>query len=100
MKQLTRRSFLKSSFAAAAGVGLSARSWAQVAGANEDIHVAVIGFGGRGSDHIHGYRTLRKNGGKVRIVALCDVDKGILAKGLKSFTDTGEEDVAFTDIRP
>jgi predicted dehydrogenase len=99
MKQITRRSFLKSSLLTSLALSLPARSWSQVAGANEDIRIGVVGFGGRGGDHIHGYRTLRKNGEKVRIVALCDVDDLIMARALKSFTDQGEEVAAFKDIR-
>jgi predicted dehydrogenase len=99
MKHMTRRSFLKSTLYTGAALGLPARSWAQVAGANEDIRIAVVGFGGRGGDHIQGYSNLRKNGEKVRIVGLCDVDKDILSKVLKSFNDRGEEVAGFTDIR-
>jgi predicted dehydrogenase len=99
MKQITRRSFLKTSLLATAATGLSARAWSQVADANEDIRIGIVGFGGRGGDHIHGYRTLRKNGDKVRIVALCDVDQQILAKGIKGFNDQGEEVAGFSDIR-
>lgn len=55
MKSMDRRSFLKTT--ALAGVSLSlfprlARS--QPIGANGDIRVAVVGFGGRGRDHIGG----------------------------------------------
>src|SRR5512140_2613383 len=99
INQINRRAFLRSSLATTATLALSARAWSQVPGANEDIRIAVIGFGGRGGDHIHGYRTLRKNGEKVRIVALCDVDKEIMAKALKGFTDQGEEVATFTDLR-
>ena len=52
MKNLTRRSFLQSSLVTAASLSLPARSWAQVAGANNDIRVGVVGFGGRGKSHI------------------------------------------------
>ncbi len=99
MNQLTRRSFLKTSLFTTAALGLPARGWSQIAGANEDIRIGVVGFGGRGSDHINGYRSLRKNGEKVRIVALCDVDKDILARGMRSFIESGEGISAYTDIR-
>ncbi len=100
MKQMNRRSFLQRSIlASTAALALPARHWAQVAGANEDIRIGVVGFGGRGSDHIHGYRELRKKGEKVRIVALCDVDKDILAKALKTSNEQNEEVAAYTDLR-
>jgi predicted dehydrogenase len=99
MKQLTRRNFLKSSLLATAALSLPARSWAQIAGANEDIRIAIIGFGGRGGDHINGYRKLRQSGEKVRIAALCDVDIDILSKAVKGFHDQGASVAGFTDIR-
>ena len=99
MKQLSRRSFLSRSLLATSALALPARAWSQVSGANEDIRIGVVGFGSRGGDHIQGYRNLRKNGGKVRIVALCDVDKGIMARVMKTFQESGEEIAAYTDIR-
>lgn len=99
MKHISRRQFLRNSFLASAALGLPARSWAQVAGANDTIRIGVVGFGGRGGDHINGYRKLRRAGEKVRVVALCDVDKTIVAKALKTFTDDGEEVAVYTDVR-
>jgi len=93
MKNLSRRSFLKTSALAAAGVALSARSWAQVAGANGDVRVAVIGLNGRGKNHLASLRALSG----VRVVALCDVDATVLAKtaaslggGVKTYADIRE----------
>lgn len=74
MKSLNRRSFLTKSALATATVSWSARSWAQVKSANEDVRMAVIGFGGRGKDHLGG---LVKAQG-VRITGLCDVDERVL----------------------
>ena len=54
MKNMNRRSFIKSSALGAAAMSMPARSWAQVAGANDDIRLAVVGFKGRGGDHIRG----------------------------------------------
>jgi predicted dehydrogenase len=80
MSQLNRRTFIKNSAIAAAVAGLSARSFAQTAGANSDLRVAVVGIRGRGQEHI---KELKKIKG-VRIVALCDVDSAVLAKSLKA----------------
>ena len=44
MSQLNRRTFIKNTAIAAAVAGLSARSFAQSAGANGDLRVAVVGF--------------------------------------------------------
>ena len=54
MKQLNRRSFLTRAALATATVSWSAKSWAQVKSANEDVRYAVIGFNGRGKDHLGG----------------------------------------------
>ena len=58
MKPLNRRNFLKNSALAVAAASLPARSWARVIGANEDIRIAVVGFGGRGKEHIEGMLNL------------------------------------------
>jgi predicted dehydrogenase len=91
MANITRRNFIKSTAITAGALALSARSWSQVAGANEAIRVAVVGFKGRGGDHISG---LRKIPG-VRITALCDVDKEVLAAGKQKIPDAE----TYVDIR-
>ena len=91
MKNLNRRSFLKTTGLAAVTFSLSPRSWAQVEGSNSDVRVAVIGFNGRGASHIS---SLRKLDG-VRVTALCDADSDVLAREVKKIE--GVE--AYTDIR-
>ena len=91
MSQLHRRTFIKNSALAAAVAGLSAQTYAQSAGANGDLRVAVVGFRSRGLEHI---KELKKIKG-VRIVALCDVDSKVVAKGLKD--NPGAK--GYTDIR-
>jgi hypothetical protein len=95
MKQFTRRNFLKSSLLATAGLSLPARSWAQVAGANSDIRIAVVGFGGRGGNHIDAFSKMPG----VRLVALCDCDTRILEGAAKSLGDKGVAVRKFTDVR-
>ena len=95
MNQIKRRSFLKTSVATAAALGLSTRSWAQVLGANDDIRIAIVGFNGQGRSHISALRELKG----VRIVALCDADKNVLAKGAKEFQDRNETVETYADIR-
>jgi predicted dehydrogenase len=92
---VSRRHFLKSSALLGAGAALSARSWGQVAGANGDIRVAVIGLNSRGKSHISSL--LRVKG--ARIVALCDVDKGVLERNKASFAEKGMNVKTFTDLR-
>lgn len=92
MNQFSRRDFVKTSTLAAAGVALSARSWAQVVGANGDIRVGVAGLNGRGKNHLQSLSELKG----VRIVAICDVDSAVLGKvaqtlpGVKTYTDIRE----------
>jgi predicted dehydrogenase len=95
MSQITRRNFLRNTALSAAALSLPARSWGQIAGANDDIRVAVIGFHGRGKDHINGYKKVKG----VRLVALCDVDKKVLDGAVKNLADEGTKVEAYTDIR-
>lgn len=93
MSQLTRRTFLKSSALAAAGIALSARSWGQVAGANGDIRVAVLGLNGRGRNHLTSLKGIKG----VRVVALCDPDTAVLDK-VKP-TVNGGDVKTYVDVR-
>src|ERR1051326_5646960 len=76
MNQLTRRDFLKTSALAAGAITLSARAWSQVAGANSDVRVAVLGLNGRGKNHVGSLTGIKG----VRVVALCDPDTAVLEK--------------------
>jgi len=95
MKQITRRSFIRSSLFATAAVTLPARSWAQVLGANGDIRLAVVGFNGQGKGHIEAFRKIPG----VRVVALCDVDKDVLEREAQKFRDRSEPIDTYTDVR-
>jgi predicted dehydrogenase len=99
MNKTTRRAFLKTSILAAGAVNLPARSWAAVPGANEDVRIAVIGFRQQGGSHIKSLEGLRKKGVKVRIVALCDVDKDVLGKKARELADSGTTVETYGDIR-
>ena len=79
MTPLHRRQFLKTAALGAAYVGLSARSYGQVAGANERLRVGVIGFRSRGAQLIGAIKGIKG----VEIAGLCDVDSTVLAAGLK-----------------
>ncbi len=95
MKNLNRRSFLKTSLAASAALSLPARIYAQAAGSNDDIRVGVVGFNSRGMDHISNY--LKVKG--ARIVALCDVDSAVLEKGVAELKAKGHEVTGYQDFR-
>ena len=92
---MNRRTFLKSTIAASASLSLHARTRAQSPGANDDIRVAVIGFNGRGENHIGEY--LKMKG--VRIVALCDVDAKVLDKGRAQLAAKNANVETYQDIR-
>ena len=95
MKTINRRDFLKTTALASAAVALPARSWGKVIGANDTIRIGVIGFHGRGDNHIGEYLKMKN----VRISALCDVDKKVLQKGVDKLKAAGSDVEAYTDIR-
>ncbi|MBM83810.1 MAG: dehydrogenase [Planctomycetaceae bacterium] len=90
-KQTTRRDFLGQSAAIGAGlwIGSNSLSMAQDSPA-QSLTAACIGVGGKGSsDSSH----IGEQG--VKIVGLCDVDKGTLTKKGREFKDAEQ----FTDYR-
>ncbi len=94
-RSLTRRRFLKST-ALAGAVSWTARSWSQVPGANSDIRIAVVGFGGRGGSHIGAFSGMQG----VRLVGLCDVDQNVLDGMVKKLSEKQKFDVkGHRDIR-
>ncbi len=104
MNHLSRRTFLRNSAAAVFASALTptfsvAAQRSRTIGPNDEIGVAVVGFGGRGADHIGGVLRLREKGHKVRLVALCDVDRNILEKAVKAQKDKGVEVKGYTDFR-
>ncbi|HET7893433.1 MAG TPA: Gfo/Idh/MocA family oxidoreductase [Candidatus Sulfotelmatobacter sp.] len=76
---ITRRKFLDTVALSAAGlaVGTTAKSYAQIAGANDRLNFAVIGLNGRGYAHLS---SLKANYNTARISYVCDVDSAILEK--------------------
>jgi predicted dehydrogenase len=92
---LTRRTFLRTTALGLAATALSARSWAQVTGANTDLRVAVVGLNGRGKQHLS---SLARIPG-VRIAAICDVDLFVLEKTAAELAKQGLTPEKFTDLR-
>lgn len=88
MNTLTRRQFLSRSTAAVGTATLAFPFVGQVLGANDRINIACIGVGGKGDSDSS---DAKRCGGN--IVAICDVDRGTLAKkaqqfaGAKQYTD-------------
>ncbi len=96
MSKFNRRAFLKSSLLATASTAvLPAGSFARVLGANDDIRYAVVGFGGRGKDHIKEMHEVKGT----RMVALCDVDQHTLDRELKQCENQGEQVKGYADVR-
>lgn len=75
----SRRSFLTTTAAAASMWSLSARSYANVRGANDRLRVAVAGCNGRGQSHIDGW--LKQE--NVEVAWVIDPDQRALANGAK-----------------
>src|SRR5216683_1710009 len=109
MKKLNRRSFLKSSLLSTTSICLlpafgaekggqvtaQASAVARVIGANDDVRFGVVGFNGRGADHLDGMRKVKGT----RLVALCDVDSKVLERELTKCQNGGEHVEGYTDIR-
>src|ERR1043166_10127925 len=101
MKKIDRRNFIKTSVLGTAGLGLvpalgaegkpkaaaQATATTRVVGANGDIRYAVVGFNGRGRDHLGGMKGVEGT----RLVALCDVDSHVLGQEVKKCDAEGEK---------
>ncbi len=95
MGNVNRRSFVKGATGALAAGQLigTSQSWA---GANDRINVAVIGIHGRGGRHITNHQT----SDNVEVVALCDIDKRVLAERATEFKKKYNKDVKkYVDMR-
>jgi predicted dehydrogenase len=99
-----RRDFIKKSMLGTAGIaiggmGFSSKSYASIIGANERINIAVVGIGGRGSDHINNLCALKDNR-NVRLKTICDVDEKFFAERAKTILDkTGIKPLTEWDMR-
>ena len=76
---ITRREFLDTLAVGGAGlaIGSTAKSYAQVVGANDRLNFAIIGLNGRGYAHLS---ALKANKNAARISHICDVESNILKK--------------------
>ena len=96
---ITRREFLDSVATGAAGLAIAAtaKSYAQIMGANDRLNFAVIGLNGRGYAHLS---SLKVNRNAARISHVCDVDSAILRKFADSVRqEAGEAPAAEQDFR-
>jgi predicted dehydrogenase len=96
---VTRREFLDALAVGAAGLAVSttAKSYAQIIGANDRLNFAVIGLNGRAYAHLS---SLKANRNAARISHVCDVDSDILKKFADAvLREMGEPAVAEKDFR-
>jgi predicted dehydrogenase len=99
-RSMSRRSLLKKTAAGAAALGLSrltAKSYAQIAGSNDAVRLAVIGCNDCGRAHIRQFLPLEG----VRLVGLCDVDSAVLdrAKGIVAAANATANPTLYADCR-
>lgn len=95
MNNWTRKDFLKTSLVGGGAALLAARSVRAQGSANGDIRVAVVGINSQGAGHM---RTYFKMPG-ARLVALCDVDKNVLAKRAAEAEKEGIKVATYVDYR-
>ena len=80
----SRRETLKKLAAGAAGVtlgsmGMTAKSYARILGANERINMSVIGVRGQGFGHLRRWAGMAENN-NVFVRTICDVDENLFAE--------------------
>jgi predicted dehydrogenase len=97
---ISRRSLLKRGAATAALLAFtrsSARSYAQIIGANSEVRLAVIGCNDCGRAHIRQFIPIPG----VRLVTLCDVDTAVLdrAKGIAAVASPSSSPTLEIDCR-
>lgn len=100
-KKISRRTFIKNSLGAGLGMGLLSKYptsvWSKPVGANDAIHVAVVGLNSHGA-WAHLENSYIKMPG-VRVVALCDVDLRVLDREAIKFHQRNEKVETYVDIR-
>jgi predicted dehydrogenase len=90
-----RRRFLKTTLMTGAAAQVPLSAWARVAGANDAIRVGVAGLNSRGWAHVGDLNPMEG----VRVVALCDPDRRLLARYRAELEKEKKKVEAFTDIR-
>ena len=67
-----RREFLKQAAGSVIAASMPARSYARIIGANDRIHLAQLGCGGRSAGHVHMVQLANKQT-PVETIAVCDI---------------------------
>lgn len=91
MQTRNRRTFLKQGLIGTAGVtigtlGMSARSYASIQGANDRLNIAVIGIRNQGTVHLRNLCGL-KDSHNVQISTVCDADERLFDKAVALVRD-------------
>lgn len=92
---MDRRTFVTTGIAAGTALALGKSPLAFTTGKPDEIRVAVAGIRSRGWAHVQGLNRLEG----VRVVALCDVDQGILEKRQRELAEKGTETQIYRDFR-
>jgi predicted dehydrogenase len=88
MSHVTSRRF----FLGAATAAAATRVW----GANDKVNVAIVGLGGRGTNHLNIYSRLPE----ARVAAICDIDQAAREKANATLLkNTGDKAKEFEDMR-
>ena len=102
---ITRRTFNRNLAVAATGTALAsatsmtAKSYAQIAGANDRVNFAIFGLNSRAYAHLSALGA-DMNKGSARVTHVCDVDQPILAKYVaQAQKELGYAPVGETDFR-
>ena len=99
MSQLHRRQLLRGTLAAGAGAFLAprvmSRPHSRPIGAGGDVRMGVVGLRSRGNGLMQEFHKLEG----VRVVALCDVDSGVLGQRAAWIEEQGGRAATFADFR-
>jgi predicted dehydrogenase len=107
MGSLSRREFIKSSMVAGASMALAA-PFSKVRGANDDIRLAVVGLGWKGSCNRFGHYEEPEISGHckdfneldgVRVVAVCDADQVHIDRTVEAFKKHNLAVDCYRDVR-
>ena len=96
MQKISRRSFVQTAtWAAGSLAALPSLTFSQVAGANNDVRLAIVGIRSKGADHIAAFRQMPG----VRIVALCDADQDVLNRQKQDLEKDSPKVDTYADVR-
>jgi predicted dehydrogenase len=91
--QVTRRTFMQTTGAAAATLsmaGISSKAFSQ--SKNDTLGIAVIGTGGRGNSHLGMIKRLIDAGENIKIVAVCDIYRPKLERAAEKYNTKEYDD--------